>query len=399
MPTLRSEGEAVLGILAGERQIGLVLKRTYTFQDGGGCNLAEEDRQEAISFREVPYQELDPPAVSPVRVDNDLFAFRPRTDLVVQANAYTYFEGVSMTHVALRLGSFERLIRVYGDRKLVRGLSGRLHFTEPEPFDSMPVRYDRAYGGVDRTALKRNPVPRMLQELAQTVPELPIDTDTPFHYARNPSGRGFLLAADEESIAAAQVPNLELPLDPITPERLVVGSVHGWVEAPLPAAMDWQSAGWFPRIAYLGAALFPPGYHGPVRETELGWAAADLTEIEPVTASFDQLPRAEFAQGASAGMSLAAVAPGEIVELRNLHPVYPFCSFRLPEEVPHARIELSAGSWTSLKPHLNAIVIRPEADEVVLVWCSHASVAATFDPPEIDELRREVDWKPEGSTR
>lgn len=262
-------GEIVFGSPDGQPRIGLLLKRTYTFQDGAGCDAAGEDEQEPICFGELPYEEADPPRVSPVQADNDLFAFRRKTDLVIQGSAYTYVNGVSMTHVSVRVGTFKRTIRVYGERRLTRGLNGKLMFDMPEPFDAMPVRYDRAYGGVDATALKRRPVPLMLRELAEAMPQLPIATDTPFHYARNPCGRGFLIEDDEESLGAAEVPNLEFPFDPITPERLAVRSVHGWVDAPLPACMDWQSAGWFPRIAYLGGALFPPDYRGPVRETEL----------------------------------------------------------------------------------------------------------------------------------
>jgi len=389
----------VFGIPEGRSRIGLVLKRTYTFQDGGGSDAAGEDQQEPVTNRELPYGETAPPRVSPIRLDNDLFAFRMKTDLVVQGNAYTYFSGVNKTHVTVRVGSFERTIRVYGDRQLVRGLDGKPRFTEPEPFDTMPVRYDRAFGGVDVIALSRNPAPKMLQELAESVPGLPIDTDTPFHYARNPCGRGFLIHDDDESLAAAQAPNLEFPFDWISPDRMVVGSIHGWVSAPLPACMDWQSAGWFPRIAYLGAALFPPDYAGPVRETELGWAAPDLVTIPPATMAIDELPRFEFTQGASAGMSLESIAPGQLVELRNLHPVYPHCTFRLPEEVPHARLALRDGQWTELEPHLNAVVIRPETDEVVMTWCASAPIEATCYVADPDELRREVWWQADGGLR
>ncbi len=390
-------GEVVFASPDGQRRIGVLLKRTYTFQDGGGCDVADEDQQEPICFEEVTYEELDPPRVSPVQVDNDLFAFRRKTDLVVQGSAYAYVNDVSMTHVSARIGTFERTIRVYGERRLIRGINGELVFDLPEPFDSIPIRYDRAYGGVDVTAFKRRPAPLMLRELAQVMPQFPIATDTPFHYARNPCGRGFLIEDDEESLAAVEVPNLEFPFDPITPERLAVRSVHGWVDAPLPACMDWQSAGWFPRIAYLGGALFPPDYKGPVRETELGWAAAELVDIQPVTCHPEEPLRMEFTQGASAGMSLDYVAPGELVQLRNLHPVYPFCTFRLPDEVPRAVIELGAGNWNGLEPHLNAIVIRPEEDQVVMIWCASAPVASTFRPDDIDELRREVSWLNEGS--
>jgi hypothetical protein len=392
-------GEVVVGVPEGRRLIGLVLKRTYVFRDGGGCCAAEEDRQEPISSEEVPYEEVEPPHVSPIRLENDLFAFRRKTDLVVQANAYTYFGGVSMTHVVVRAGTFERSIRVYGDRPLIRGVDGKPRFGPAEPFDAMPLRYDRAYGGVDATALARRPAPKMLVELAKVMPELPIDTDTPFHYARNPCGRGFLIDDDEESLAAVRVPNLEFPFDWITPERLAVGSVRGWMEAPLPACMDWQSFGWFPRFGYLGGALFPPDYKGPVRESGLGWAAADLVDIPPATTQVDELLRPEFAQAASAGMSLDSLGPGELVELRNLHPVYPFCTFRLPDEVPRARLELSAGEWIALEPHLNAVVIRPDDDEVVMTWCASAPVRPEFLPEDPDEIRREVWWQVDGGLR
>lgn len=390
-------GEVVFGSPGGQRRIGLLLKRTYAFRDGGGCEVADEDQQEPICFGELPYEEVDPPQVSPIQVDNDLFAFRRKTDLVVQGNAYTYVNDVSMTHVSIHIGSFKRTIRVYGERQLIRGLNGNLLFDLPEPFDSMPVRYDRAYGGVDVTALKRRPAPLMLRELAEAMPQLPIDTDTPFHYVRNPCGRGFLIDDDEESLAAVQVPNLEFPFDPITPERLAVGSVHGWVNAPLPACMDWQSAGWFPRIAYLGGALYPPEYKGPVRETELGWAAHDLVEIEPLISHPENLCPLEFFQGASPGMSLDYVTPGDLVELRNLHPVYPFCTFRLPDEVPRVLLEPGPGQCIALEPHLNAIVIRPEEDQVVMIWCASAALDAPIEPDDVDEIRRDVRWLAQGS--
>lgn len=392
-------GEIVFGAPEGRRRVGLVLKRTYVFRDGGGCDVADEDQQEDVSFEEEPYDDLEPPHVSPVRIDNDMLAFRPKTDLIVQGNAYTYFSGINTTHVSVRVGGFERSIRVYGERRLVRGLDGKLRFTLPEPFDTIPVRYDRAYGGVDVTAFRRHPAPKMLRELAQTMPDTPIDTDTPFHYARNPCGRGFLIEDDEESLAAVEVPNLEFPFDWITPERLAAGSTEGWVNAPLPACMDWQSYLWFPRIAYLGAAPIPPDYRGQVRETELGWAAGDIASIPPATANLEAPLRFEFTQAASAGMSVSRVSPGEFVELRNLHPVYPFCTFRLPDEVPFARMELRAGEWTPLEPHLNAVVIRPEVDEVVMVWCASAPADAVIEPDDPDEIRREISWQADGGLR
>ncbi len=399
MQTPVSDAQIVAGVFNGQRHAGLVMKRTYVFQDGGGCDYAGDDRQEPVSDAEIPYEELPPPHISPIRTDCDLFAFRYKTDLVIQGTAYTYFGGVPMTHVTVRLGGFERTIRVYGEREASRGPEGALHFSDPQPFDSIPVRYDRAYGGVDTVGLRRDPPPLMLQELAKVVKELPLDTDTPYHYGRNPCGRGFLIQDDEESLAAVRVPNLEFPHDPITPERLAAGTIGGWVDAPLPACMDWQSAGWFPRIAYLGAGMFPPNYRGPVRETTLGWAAPDLVDIPPATAQLGELPRFEFTQGASAGMSLDVVNPCQTIELTNLHPVYPFCTFRLPEEVPLARLELAPGQWTDLESRLNAVVVRPDADEVVMIWCASTRLALPMPLDELEIVGREVDWTPLGRAR
>jgi hypothetical protein len=104
-------------------------------------------------------------------------------------------------------------------------------------------------------------------------------------------------------------------------------------------------------------------------------------------------------QGASAGMSVDSVRPGELVELRNLHPVYPFCTFRLPDESPRVCMELGAGQWTGFEPRLNAVVIRPDVDEVVMTWCASAPVDQAFRPDDPDEIRREISWQIDGGLR
>ena len=48
---------------------------------------------------------------------------------------------------------------------------------------------------------------------------------------------------------AAQFPNLEDPDDPLTPERLVVGSFERWDEQPMPQGFGWFAKHWQPRIS------------------------------------------------------------------------------------------------------------------------------------------------------
>lgn len=369
-----------------------MIKRTYRFIPGAGCEVLPDALQDFVMDDECVYEDLTPPDVSPVAFDKDTFAFRPATDLVVQGTAYTYFSGVRKTWVEVRAGGFSRSIRVYGDRKVEMGPDGAPRFTRPEPFESMPVRYDYAYGGYDTTALKRYGVPPILRDLAKARPEYELYADTPFHYARNPAGRGFLIESDAESLAAVQVPNLEFPFDPITPERLAVGEPAKWIDAPLPACMDWQSATWFPRIAHLGLAPLPDDYQGRVAEIERGWAPPDLLRCPSIFQQPDKPPRPEYLQAASPGMTLANLRPDEFVQLHNLHPEQPVCTFQLPGEVPRARLELKPGEMILLDPHLNAVVIRPDTEEVVMIWRADAPAPSDLDARNWEDMRHDVSW-------
>jgi hypothetical protein len=381
----------VTGSPGGEPRIGVVLKRSYAFQPGGGCELLDPELQEPVLDDECVYEKVKAPKASPVALDNDTLAFRTATDLVVQGAAYAYFAKTRTTWVEVRAGGFSRSLRVYGERRVERGPDGSLRFTRPEPFEKMPVRYDRAYGGCDLTALERHGLPAMLRDVLRSRPEYEEVAETPFHYPRNPAGRGFLIEADDESLARVEVPNLEFAFDPITPERLAAGNAANWIEGPLPACMDWQSATWFPRIAYAGLAPLPAGFEGRIAEVERGWAAPDLLHTPSVVKAPGRPMRREFAQAASPGMSVAGFPPDATVEIMNMHPEYPVCTFELPGHAPRARLEVGGGIL-NLEPHLNAAVIRPDCEMVIMTWCAHAPRPPRLTERALWEARIGVSW-------
>lgn len=383
-----STEELVLGRPGGQPQVGLVMKRTYKVGADGRCEPAPDGDQELVVPRTVLYHELEPPAVSPVVYDNDTAAFRNGTDVVVQGYAQSYGKVIDRTTVALAIGDWRREIRVYGNRR-AEGAGDDLRFSAPEPFEIFPVRYDFAYGGYDARALEgwENPVQATLKE---SRPELRVAGHTPFHYPRNPSGRGFLIRADAESVARVQVPNLEFPFDPVTPERLAVGEPERWLEAPLPAGMDWIHPGWFPRLAYLGLAPIPEERPERVPEIDLQWAPPDLLEIPSFARQAELRP--EFAQGASPGLVFPQLDPNWEWVLENWHPEQPSWRLRLPDEVPDARLGLAAGGWTPLVPHLNAVVIRPDFGEVVMTWCGRAPLEAVLSEDAALQVPREIHW-------
>lgn len=380
--------ELVCGEPGEEQRIGLVMKRTWLARPGGAWELAPDDEAEPVCIDRFPWREVEPPEVSPIAFDDDTAAFRAATDVVVQGDAQTYGSPRGETEVRVSIGSFERRIRVVGDRAL-EWSGGTARFGDPAPFDTLPVRYDRAYGGFDPVGHQRFPNPA-LSALAKLRPEWQLEAATDCHYPRNPSGVGFLIQLDEESVADASVPNFEYPDDPLTPERLAVGSPHAWPAGPLPAGLDWIDTGWFPRGAYLGGMRRPRDHAGPIAEIERGWAAPDLFEIPPLLQS-DSL-RPEFAQAASPGMSFPALPADAPFELENLHPEEPRWRFQLPPERPEAALDVGGPGLTPLVTRLNAVVVRPGRGQLVMVWCADAPCDRSFTRDQGLALRREIRW-------
>jgi hypothetical protein len=386
----------VEGSPGGVRKLGLVVKRTYAVRPEGSCELAGPGEQERVVDEPLLYWNLEPPDVSPLALDDDTKAFRHATDLVVQGRTHTYGTPQVESTVAVAFRDFRREIAVKGDRRLERMSDGGLRFTSPEPFEEMYLLYSRAYGGFDAVALERNQSPQV-DALDATRPEYGLKAATPFHYPRNPSGQGFLIESDDESIERAHVPNLEFAFDPLTPERLVVGAPENWIRGPVPASFDWLHPYWFPRSAYLGTPAELRGYQGSVAEIEWGFAAQDLLQVPSFLKNIDELTiRPEYFQAASPGMSFPSFDPREVLRLTNLHPDRPDWTVRLPGLVPQFDLGIQPPFLTRLEPHLNAVVLRPEENEVVMTWCVSAPVERGFSPEQVQNMRCEENWMRSG---
>ena len=388
LPAEPTTEDWVLGSPGGTIHLGYLLKRTYCMLDDGTCALAADDDQDCIVDEEIPYFDCDAPQVAPVCHVDDTRAFKQATDVVFQGSAHTYGKPRRQLEATFKLNGLERIVRVWGDRKVECRGNG-VRFSDPEPFETMPLRYDRAYGGHDATAAQRYVAPGH-DVIREAYPDL--DRQTPFHYPRNRSGRGYLIDLDETAAAAIDVPNLDFAFDPVTPERLAVGHPKLWTRGPLPAALDWQPGTAFPRCGYLGMAPFPEGFQGEVIESTRGWAAPDLPTIEfPREDPFAF--RAEFLQAASPGMTLQRWRPGSVCELSALHPERPRFRLHLPDEVPAVQVDLPGGESTALAPRLNAIVIRPDQAEVVMTWCAQAETGRAFSWSQMRDLRPKIVWR------
>ncbi len=367
-------------------RMALIIKRTYKIVADGTCVLADE--QEPVEEDSRTYDELQPPLVSPPCCDNDCFAFKEDTDIIVQGMAHTYGKPLRETTVGLRFRDVSREIRVYGDRVCGWGLDGRIVFSDPEPFEEMPVRYDRAYGGYDKTALDR--YGDFIAEVMGPVrPEWKLDTTSPFHYPRNSAGKGYLVDADKKSVEGVNVPNLEFPFDPVLPERMAVGDTRQWVHAVLPACFDWSDQSWFPRIGYLGM-IAPYEISGDtVMEIRQGWIAPDIFNCGSL---FDLKYRIEFLQGASAGLACKGIMPGERFRISNMFAEYPERVIELPGEIPGAVVTPKWKDTKAMEPHLNTVVIRPEDETVILTWSCRTTVHRPYSPDELEKTPYRLSW-------
>ncbi len=364
-------------------QIALVVKRTYRITPEEKCVLADE--QVPIEPKTASYEDgVPPPKVSPPRWDSDLLAFKAATDVVVQGHAYGYGPRQAV-EAELRVGKIARTVRVHGERAC-EWSSGRLRFTPAVPFEKVPLRYDRAYGGFDAAAFERNG-DFVATTLGPMEPKWNLMANTLFHYPRNPAGTGYRMSIDVEDPACLQVPQLEFPFDPVTPERLAVGVPRGWISAPLPAGFDWYDPGWFPRIGYLGHHPEHDPSLREVVEVAQGWFPRDLVARTRKKLGWN----AGFLQGASPGLAVEKLPADAHLLLRNLFPRHPERRIRLPGAVPKVVIQFAAGQKKSTETRLNAVVVQPDRDRVILVWSARCKLQRPLAPAEIENATWKVD--------
>ena len=154
-------------------------------------------------------------ATSSYRYEPEVAFVKPATDLVLIGHAHAPRHGVTEVDVGFQVGRVSRKVRVIGDRVFTEG-----GMTKARPFETIPLLWERAFGGWDRTA--------GTAEKPQLEP-------------RNPVGRGFRSKSGvfEDGVP---LPNIEDPSERV--------SAYGDVVTPV--GFGFTSASWQPRAALAG---------------------------------------------------------------------------------------------------------------------------------------------------
>jgi hypothetical protein len=259
------------------------------------------------------------PEKSSYKYEPDIAFVKPATDVVLIGHAYPTRAGATEVEVSFEVGPIKKSVYVLGDRTWVKGMLGASP-SAPKPFEKIPLVWERAYGGWDRT---------------------PEDPTKHTFEPRNPVGVGHR-QKNADFAKGLPVPNLEDPKKPI----------RSYGDAPPPAGFGFTAPSWQPRAALAGTY-------------DDAWMK---TRMPLLPTNFDR----RFFNAAAPGL----VAPGylqgqERVSVRNASPAGTI-DFSLPGvPPPQCTVTLVGRQDHTLKTQLDTVVVNLDENLLLLTWRAH----------------------------
>lgn len=322
--------------------LSILGKRTYRI--GNGMTAVLETEQEPI-LEADEYWGQGKPQSDAVKLESDLVAYKPMTDVVVLAKAYAPGKRpVKQLDVGVQVGSARKIARVFGNRKAFITGTG-IGFTEPEPFTEMPIDYSRAYGGKDEKS----------------------DEGAMYSYLKNGVGRGFIVKDTPTAIQDLLLPNIEDSQKLLTPQNLVVGSFDRWKLYPDPAGFGYVNKNFHPRFTLAG---LPPEHWAQAeadRQQSLKKAPEVGTKPSATPPPVPPMLNPQFFNGASKGLALPYLKGDETIKLANLDPFEPQFAFALPGVRPMAWLNVGQGP-EEMPMALHTVVVDKEKNRLTMVW-------------------------------
>lgn len=362
---------------AGGPRLGIVAKRAYR----GLARGALRPSSIPCAIRTVPEYDSDGPAAE-LLGDSDLMALlKPATDVILRGHAYSYGRSVRELDTALGVGAGHKRVRVVGDRWVERR-GDLLAFTDPAPFDRMPITWRRAFGGRDTAAEAARD-----RSAARFGPRRGDLATGALTYPRNAAGVGFLVGGGEGRLVGTHLPNLEDPDDPIRVEAMQVDDLLCWGACPVAAGYGPIDPFTFPRAAFLLPPQRKPGGR-QLHEVAVGALGAADLEDRP----FDAAPNTRLYNCAATGLGLHRLNGGERVKMWNLHPESSLVEFALPVERPTLLLQPPGCPVIVIEAQLSTVELAPDDDTVTLTWAGSTPVAAPFPEDITRAMQHAARW-------
>jgi len=288
----------------------VMAKATYSLPQSG--------HEAVLAPEQVPLVQADQftgePGLSAPLYESDYAHRKPACDVLLIGSAYAPAGRRAIrTNVGLKVGPVVKQFAVVGPRVWSKGVVG-VSATDPQPFESLPITYDCAFGGTDRTRADRG------------------QTDT---FLPNPVGRGYWKATD--GIDGRPLPNTEEADRPVQ-------KPHGEY---VPKAFSPIGRNWLPRAKLAGT------YNQEwIEKTAPLWPD-----------DFDE----RYFQAAPPDQTMPYPQGGEEVVLLNLTPdgrrAFPLPSRRMPMTfIPHKGRDITRDA------SLDTIALEPDRQRFTLTW-------------------------------
>ncbi|TAK99436.1 MAG: DUF2169 domain-containing protein [Aquabacterium sp.] len=241
---------------------------------------------------------------------------KPMCDVLLVGSAWAPGgQAVSRMRVSLKIGPIDKQADVIGDRQWQAGLTG-ISATAPQAFVSMPLSYDRAFGGAD------------------VFSDDPSEHDA---YTANPVGRGWHKHLKNAWVDGSPLPNIELPGE----------GVSFPTDSCLPVAFGPVGRGWAQRACFAGT-----------------YDQAWLDDVFPfLPRDFDE----RYYQAAPLDQQMPIPTGPLSVQLGGFTPDG-LRSFVLPYFEAPVTVFPKQGAREACKGVLDTIVLEPDAGRFTLTW-------------------------------
>lgn len=237
---------------------------------------------------------------------------KPSSDIILTGHACAPGrKQVRMLDAQLSVGNRAMVVRVIGDRVWDSG-----QISSPNPFESMPLTYERAYGGVVVDPDKSGVISACEQ---------------------NPVGTGHTKGMGRRDVNGTSLPNLEDPQNLITS----LGS------QPEPMSFACTAPSWQPRLKHAGT------YDDHWQRNRAPYLPTDF-DLRFFNMAHPRMVYPTYLKG------------GEPVQMVNLHDEGSI-AFSLPVLQPSASVQIS-GNALPLSPNFETLSIDAERSTFSMIW-------------------------------
>lgn len=308
-----------------------VMKATFTL----GYNKIRIAEGQVPPFPADKY--WDKPGESSLRYASDMHLGKISTDVVLNGQAWgPNGKMVRQIDTAVVVADRQKIIRVYGDRWFVKGFAG-LSMTDPEPFEAVPIVYERAFGGThvideDKGKIKGED--------------------------RNPIGIGFKGKQGVSELERTPAPNLEDPSHPF----------KGVTNSNVPACYGFIAPNWMPRLQYAGT------YDDTWKKKRMPYLPEDF-DMRFFNVASPELTFDRYLEG------------GEPVELINVSPhgpiefTLPICRFKVEVQIK--------GKTEKLDMKCETVLFEPDEMRFSMVW--RDSIACDKKTLNVEQVTFDID--------